>query len=164
MRKREMFLIVILFCLDQGVKVWMEHLLLNGSIVLIPNFFSWQWVENTGAAWSIFENQRIFLILISLLCLIFLSIIKNTVKESRWKFLAVSFLYAGILGNLVDRIVFGYVKDYLSFTIFGYHFPVFNLADVFIVLGAILFIIAVLKEESSHGQVRSIRRRKFKNW
>ena len=163
MRKREIILIVILFCLDQGVKYLMEHLLLNGSIVLIPNFFSLQWVENTGAAWSIFENQRIFLILISLLCLIFLSIIKNTVKESRWKFFAVSFLYAGILGNLVDRIVFGYVKDYLSFTIFNYHFPVFNLADILIVVGAILFIVAVLKEEHNHGQDRSNRRRKFKN-
>lgn len=163
MKKREIILIVLLFCLDQGSKYLMENLLSNGSIVLIPNFFSLQWLENTGAAWSIFENQTIFLIIISLLCLVFLSVIQNTIKESRWKFFAVSFLYAGILGNLVDRIVFGYVKDYLSFTIFGYHFPVFNLADVFIVIGAILFIIAVLREESSHGQVRSIRRRKFKN-
>lgn len=163
MKKREIILIVLLFCLDQGNKYLMKNLLSNGSIVLIPSFFSLQWLENTGAAWSIFENQTIFLIIISLLCLVFFSVIQNTIKESRWKFFAVSFLYAGILGNLVDRIVFGYVKDYLSFTIFGYHFPVFNLADVFIVIGAILFIIAVLREESSHGQVRSIRRRKFKN-
>ena len=107
--------------------------------------------------------KHFFLIIVSLLCLIFLSIIKNTIKESKWKFFAATFLYAGILGNLVDRIVFGYVKDYLSFMFFGYHFPVFNLADVFIVVGAILFIIAVLKEESSYGQVRSARRKKFKN-
>ncbi len=163
MKKKEILFIVLLFCLDQGIKFLMENFLMNGSIVLVPNFFSLEWLENKGAAWSIFENQTFFLIIVSLLCLIFLSIIKNTIKESKWKFFAATFLYAGILGNLVDRIVFGYVKDYLSFMFFGYHFPVFNLADVFIVVGAILFIIAVLKEESSYGQVRSARRKKFKN-
>ena len=159
MKKKEIFIILFLFALDQGVKFFMESILQNGSIEIIPDFFSLTWVKNTGAAWSFFENQTIFLIVISCLCLIFLSVVKNTVKDSAWKFWGTSLLYAGIMGNLLDRIVFGYVKDYLSFTLFHYHFPVFNLADTFIVIGACLFVVAVLKEESSHGENHSIRRR-----
>ena len=148
---------------DQGIKFLMENLLLHGRIEIIPSFFSLTWVKNTGAAWSFFENQTFFLIVISFLCLIFLTVIKNTIKDGTLKFWAISLLYAGILGNLIDRIFFGYVKDYLSFTLFHYSFPVFNLADTFIVLGAFLFVITVLKEDSCHGKNFSIRRRKSTN-
>ena len=54
-------------------------------------------------------------------------------------------LYAGIIGNLLDRAIFHYVKDFLKFTIFGYEYPVFNFADIFIVVGAILLIVAAWK-------------------
>ena len=60
MKKKEILFIVLLFCLDQGIKFLMENFLMNGSIVLVPNFFSLEWLENKGAAWSIFENQTFF--------------------------------------------------------------------------------------------------------
>ena len=163
MKKKEIFIIFVLVMFDQGIKFLMENLLLHGRIEIIPSFFSLTWVKNTGAAWSFFENQTFFLIVISFLCLIFLTVIKNTIKDGTLKFWAISLLYAGILGNLIDRIFFGYVKDYLSFTLFHYSFPVFNLADSFIVLGAFLFVITVLKEDSCHGKNFSIRRRKSTN-
>ncbi len=163
MKKKEILLIFLFFSLDQLMKFLMEKALQNGSIEVIGQFFSLKWLENTGAAWSILENSSLFLIVISLFCLVFLSIFQNSVQESTWKFWGVVLLYAGILGNLVDRICFGYVKDYLSFTFFTYHFPVFNLADVFIVIGAFLFLIAVLKEEYRNGKNTSIRRRKRTN-
>ena len=163
MKKKEIFIIFVLVMFDQGIKFLMENLLLYGRIEIIPSFFSLTWVKNTGAAWSFFENQTFFLIVISFLCLIFLTVIKNTIKDGTLKFWAISLLYAGILGNLIDRIFFGYVKDYLSFTLFHYSFPVFNLADTFIVLGAFLFVITVLKEDSCHGKNFSIRRRKSTN-
>lgn len=163
MKKKEIFIIFVLVMIDQGIKFLMENLLLHGRIEIIPSFFSLTWVKNTGAAWSFFENQTFFLIVISFLCLIFLTVIKNTIKDGTLKFWAISLLYAGILGNLIDRIFFGYVKDYLSFTLFHYSFPVFNLADTFIVLGAFLFVITVLKEDSCHGKNFSIRRRKSTN-
>ncbi len=163
MKKKEIFIIFVLVMFDQGIKFLMENLLLHGRIEIIPSFFSLTWVKNTGAAWSFFENQTFFLIVISFLCLIFLTVIKNTIKDGTLKFWAISLLYAGILGNLIDRIFFGYVKDYLSFTLFHYSFPVFNLADTFIVLGAFLFVITVLKEDSCHGKNFSIRRRKSTN-
>ena len=163
MKKKEIFIIFVLVMFDQGIKFLMENLLLHGRIEIIPSFFSLTWVKNTGAAWSFFENQTFFLIVISFLCLIFLTVIKNTIKDGTLKFWAISLLYAGILGNLIDRIFIGYVKDYLSFTLFHYSLPVFNLADTFIVLGAFLFVITVLKEDSCHGKNFSIRRRKSTN-
>ena len=163
MKKKEIFIIFVLVMFDQGIKFLMENLLLHGRIEIIPSFFSLTWVKNTGAAWSFFENQTFFLIVISFLCLIFLTVIKNTIKDGTLKFWAISLLYAGILGNLIDRIFFGYVKDYLSFTLFHYSFPVFNLADTFIVIGAFLFVITVLKEDSCHEKNFSIRRRKSTN-
>ena len=58
-----------------------------------------------------------------------------------------SFLYSGILGNLIDRVFRGYVIDFLDFNIFGYDYPVFNFADICIVFGIILMIIAIIKKE-----------------
>ena len=56
-------------------------------------------------------------------------------------------LFAGIIGNFIDRLVNGFVIDYLNFYIFGYDYPVFNIADIFIVLGIILMIIDVIRGE-----------------
>ena len=57
------------------------------------------------------------------------------------------FLTGGIIGNLIDRIIYGYVVDYLRFIIFGYNFPIFNLADICITIGVILLIINMLRKE-----------------
>ncbi len=147
MKKKEIFLISILFVFEELVKYGLETTLQNGPLTIIQNFFVLDYVHNKGAAWSILNNQTIILIIISLICLVFLTVIKQTIKESKLKLWATSLLYAGIMGNLIDRIVFGYVKDFFSFNIFGYAFPVFNCADIFIVLGALLLIINIWKEE-----------------
>ena len=60
-------------------------------------------------------------------------------------------LLGGILGNLSDRILFGYVKDFISLYIFGYSFPVFNIADICIVVGVIILIISILRGEDKNG-------------
>lgn len=57
------------------------------------------------------------------------------------------FLTGGIIGNLIDRIIYGYVVDYLRFIIFDYNFPIFNLADICITIGVILLIINMLRKE-----------------
>ena len=57
----------------------------------------------------------------------------------------------GIIGNLLDRVLFGYVRDFFNFYIIGYDFPVFNVADIFIVLGVFILIISILKGEDSNG-------------
>ena len=61
--------------------------------------------------------------------------------------IAFGLLFGGICGNLIDRLFIGYVRDFLSFKLFHYNYPVFNLADVFIVIGVFLLIIAIFKGE-----------------
>ena len=163
MKKSEIILISLLLLVDQSVKWGMERLLETGSLTIIHNFFSLTWSENFGAAWSIFENARWFLIIVGFLSLIVLIIMKQTIPDSLGKHLSTSLLFAGILGNLIDRIVFGYVKDYLHFTFFGYSYPIFNLADVFIVCGAILLIWIIWKEEKKDGKNYRINERKGTN-
>ena len=160
MKKSEIILISLLLLVDQSVKWGMERLLETGSLTIIHNFFSLTWSENFGAAWSIFENARWFLIIVGFLSLIVLIIMKQTIPDSLGKHLSTSLLFAGILGNLIDRIVFGYVKDYLHFTFFGYSYPIFNLADVFIVCGAILLIWIIWKEEKKDGKNYRVNERK----
>lgn len=75
---------------------------------------------------------------------------KNFV-DNRRNIIAFSLVYGGLLGNLFDRIVNGYVIDYLKFYIGGYEYPVFNLADVALVIGFILIIYATFKGEDKHG-------------
>ena len=93
-------------------------------------------------AFSILTNQRLFLIIVSIISiiLILIYISKNKVNK-KIEIIAYSLLLGGILGNLYDRIFIGYVIDFFDFTIFDYNFAIFNLADSFIVIAIILFII-----------------------
>ena len=95
-----------------------------------------------------FSGNLIFLILITIVSLfiIYLFFIKD--KElSKIDIILTSMLIGGILGNFVDRIVYGYVIDYLEFIIFNYYFPIFNFADICIVLSIFGMIIFEIKEE-----------------
>lgn len=81
---------------------------------------------------------------------IYLYFIKDK-KLKKIEVITYSILIGGIIGNLIDRIVYGYVIDYLSFNIFGYHFPVFNLADICIVVSVFLMIMIEIKgSEEKH--------------
>lgn len=153
MKKREVLGILFLLFLDQISKFLIESNVRYFDV--IPGFFKIDLVYNTGAAWSIMSNQVLFLSILSIIALIVLTILKQSIKESKLKLFGFSFVYAGILGNLGDRIVFGHVKDFLSFNIFGYSFPVFNLADIFIVGGAVMLGILFWKEGEGHEKISS---------
>ena len=143
------FLSIILLLLDQISKVLVIRLMnVNHSIELIKNFFYLTYTHNTGAAFSILTGKRIFLILIAIVILIviFNYLRKNKVEVKLDK-LAFSLVIGGSLGNLIDRIVRGYVVDFLDVKIFGYNFPVFNLADTFIVVGVFLLLISLTGKE-----------------
>ena len=133
---------LVFLVVDLIVKLLIKNNLgLFESINVIPNFFNITYVRNTGAAFSILEGSRIFLIGISIFAiyLIYLFLIKNT-KLSRFDNFCYGMLIGGILGNLVDRIIYGYVIDYLSFKIINYQAPIFNLADTFIVISVIIIV------------------------
>ena len=159
MKKKEFCLLFLFVAIDQISKVLVTKFL-NSSIPVIPKFFTLSYTENTGAAWSLFSGQRIFLILLSIIALVLLYQMYPKCKRNIEKFFYIV-LCSGILGNLIDRIIFGYVKDFLSFQIFGYLYPIFNLADVMIVVGTLVVFINMLWEEKN--EIHSRNRRKNKN-
>lgn len=116
---------------------------------IIKNFFSIIYVKNTGAAWSLFEGKQTLLIIISIIFLVFL--ISFIIKEKPDKIdnLTYGLIIGGIIGNLYDRITLNYVIDFIAFNILGYEFPVFNLADSFIVIGVIILIINLIRSEKN---------------
>lgn len=147
--KKILPIIGISFVFDQIIKlIVIISMPLYKSINIIDKFFNITYVRNNGAAWSILSGNTMLLIMISLIALflIYFWFIKN--KElNQWENIGYGLLIGGILGNLFDRIVYGYVIDYLDFKIFNYNFPIFNLADMCIVIGVMLICINLIGGE-----------------
>lgn len=144
----EISLIVLL--VDQIIKVIITYCMnINQQIIIIPNFFSLYYVRNTGAAFSILENNTFLLIIISV---VFLIVLKNYIKKektlSSLSMMSFGIIIGGIYGNLVDRIVRYSVIDYISIKFIKYQFPIFNLADIAITAGVLLLLIDILQEEN----------------
>ena len=139
----------ILFLLDQIFKyVFLTTLDFGETISIIPQFFSFTLVKNTGVAFSLFAGLQIPIILLSILVMVVLYLfwIPKQILTT-WNIISFGFLYGGIFGNLWDRIFRVGVIDYLDFTIFGYDAPIFNLADICVVLGALILFMLMWKEE-----------------
>jgi signal peptidase II len=123
----------------------------NGPVPVIPGFFDLAYVENRGCAWGMFQGQVWPLAAFALVALAFL-VWKRESIFGRGKCAAVceALLYAGIVGNLVDRVFRGYVIDFLDFHWkSAYHFPCFNLADTFITVAAGLLILCSFGKRTS---------------
>ena len=136
-------LIVIFLGIDIVSKLLISKIFkVNESIVIIKDFFNITYVRNTGAAWSILSGFRIGLVIVSLVIIGFIVyyVYKNKISSMMEK-IGYSMILGGALGNLLDRIFYGYVIDFLDFKIFGYNYPVFNLADTFIVIGVFMLIL-----------------------
>lgn len=140
--KRVVIFSLIIFIIDQLVKLAIGFGIdLNTSFVVIKNFFNLSNVHNYGAAFSILYGNRIFLIIVSIFALVFVYYFMLKNKElSKLDIAIYSLLIGGILGNMFDRIVYGYVVDFFDFHIFGYDFPVFNIADICIVISVFLIL------------------------
>lgn len=113
-----------------------------GSITIIPNLFSLTYVENKGAAFGMLSNARWIFIVFTIIVLIFL-IAFLFYKKPKSKMINISLILiiGGGIGNLIDRIFYGYVVDYLSLSFFS---PVCNFADYCVTIGAFLLIIYLL--------------------
>lgn len=112
------------------------------SVIIIKDFFYITYVRNTGAAWSIFSGETLGIVIVSLMIIlgIIYYIFKNN-PESKLEKLGYGMILGGAIGNLFDRVIYGYVIDFFDFYIFGYDYPIFNLADSFIFVGVIILII-----------------------
>lgn len=152
MKKKISLFTLIFLTIDTISKLIIDNFFnLNETKVIISNFFSLTKVYNTGASWNILAGYRFILIIITLIILILLVLYQKKFQENKRNILAFSLLYGGIIGNLLDRLIYGYVIDFFDFKIFGYNYPVFNIADICIVFGIVLLVVAILKKEDENG-------------
>ena len=149
MKRKIFFISAIFFLIDLLTKVFVKSFD-NHPITIIDGFFDIDMVMNDGAAFSSFRGYQFVLIIIAIFVLF--CIVKSIIPDikTRLGLVFVSLLIGGIVGNLFDRVFYGKVIDFLSFNIFGYMFPVFNFADVFICCGIVLYLIDYLRGEK-HG-------------
>lgn len=162
MKRNQLMMIIVAFVCDQISKIFISsYLSIHESISVIKNFFNITLNYNYGAAWGILENNTKFLIIVSIIAIIILIRYSYSFKNNTRNNIAFSILLGGIAGNLADRVCLGYVRDFLDFKIGSYNFPVFNLADIFIVIGVALLIIAIFKGEDKDGS--SSKRKPKKN-
>ena len=134
---------IFLIIIDIIIKLIVSNkLIFNQSIKVINNFFYITYVKNTGVAWSMLSG-KINLIVVLTLIIILLLIVYLFKKENynKYEIIGYSLLLSGAIGNLIDRIIYGYVIDYLDFRILGSNYPIFNMADMCIVIGLVLIII-----------------------
>lgn len=133
----------VIVTIDRIIKILIENFLQFGiRNKVINNFFYLTFCKNEGAAFSIFYGKTIFFIVVAAFAVYFLyKSIKNKQKLKKFDIICYSLLFGGIVGNLIDRLLYGYVIDYLDFELFNYNFAIFNFADICIVLGALILLL-----------------------
>lgn len=144
---------VVLIALDQGTKWLAKSSLALKPFVLIPGVLELTYTENDGAAWSMFSGKQTFLIIVTS---VMLGLVLFALLKGPWKhpvaLVAETLLIAGGVGNLIDRIVREYVVDFIY--VKAIDFPVFNVADCCVCIGAFLLAVYVLflsEKEDSRG-------------
>ena len=140
--------------LDQLTKQAVRANLAYGeSRPLIDGFFNLVYVRNDGAAWNILSGQGIVLILVSVAVLVLLVVFRRSfMEESAMHRVMLGLMLGGIAGNLVDRVRFGWVTDFLDFQFGSYHYPSFNVADSAICIAvALYFVTSLLGRERGAG-------------
>lgn len=147
-----MFLLPILIVLaivviDQITKYMVVSMLMPiNSVEIIKGFFSLTYVENRGAAFGTMMGGRWFFVALTIAVVVAGCVYyyKNySKKENRITKLALVLIAGGAIGNCIDRLFRSYVVDMLSFNFFGYSFPVFNFADICVVIGAFLLVVSL---------------------
>ncbi|PTJ91050.1 signal peptidase II [Staphylococcus simulans] len=141
-----LFVTLAVLILDQFTKAYIVKIMSVGdSYSVIPGFLNITSHRNTGAAWGILSGKMGFFFLVTIIVLGLLTYFY--VKEARghfWMQMAISLLFAGALGNFIDRMKNGEVVDFIDTYIFGYDFPIFNVADSSLTVGVILILILLL--------------------
>jgi signal peptidase II len=143
MRKlRHLFYLILLIGFDQFTKYLVVQNLQDSPFILIPKVFQFTYHENDGAVWGILSGRTIFLVIMAIVLLSFMVFIYIKVpNEKRYNALHIIliFICAGAVGNLLDRILKGYVVDFLYFELID--FPIFNVADCYITISSILLVL-----------------------
>ncbi len=145
-------LVVILF--DQLTK-WLvvQHMEIRESIPLIENVLYLTSHRNSGAAFGILQGQMWLFFLATLIVIgVVIYYIRLYGKDQPWFGLSLGLVLGGAIGNFIDRVLFGAVVDFIDTYIFSYNFPIFNVADSALVVGVIMLMIHVIREEKTQGK------------
>lgn len=142
MNKNRFIISIIILFIDQLIKLIIQ----NNNINIINKYISIIYVKNTGAAFSILSGNNSLLIVLSIIMFILIYYLSNNYHDILSD-IDFGLIYGGLFGNLLDRIIYGYVRDYISIL----SFPIFNIADMGIVIGITLLIIHEIKEEKNNA-------------
>lgn len=136
-------IIAAVIALDQFTKfLVVTRLMPTGDYSVISGLLEFTYVENKGIAFGMFQNQRwFFVIATSIIAMVVLYFIYKMFKDYVFFTICLSLIFGGAIGNIIDRIRYGYVVDFIHFNFFS---PVFNIADSAVVVGSIALSIAIL--------------------
>jgi signal peptidase II len=151
---------IVLVVTDQLTKLLvLSSLKPIGKVELIKGFFNLTYIENRGAAFGMLEGGKWLFLAITAVVLVLAVVYYLKAPKTPQTLpvkIAVVMICSGAVGNAIDRLFRSYVVDFLDFIIFGYDFPVFNFADILVVLGTILFAGSILlfdgKEENNNKE------------
>ncbi|EGQ1308753.1 lipoprotein signal peptidase [Staphylococcus pseudintermedius] len=150
-----LFITLIILIGDQLTKfIIRTQMTLGESFAVVPKILYITSHRNNGAAWGILSGKMTFFYIITIIVLI--ALIVFYIKEAKNNMLmqiAISLLFSGALGNFIDRVSSGEVVDFIDTVIFGYDFPIFNIADASLTIGVVLLIIVLLKDQNQKGKV-----------
>jgi len=132
---------IVILILDIMTKLVAElNLKPIGTIPILQDVFHLTYVENRGIAFGLFSGERWLFVVVTLIVLALLAVMfTKTITRTRWLRWGMALVYGGALGNLMERMAKGYVVDFLDFRLI--HFPVFNVADIAVCVGAVCLMI-----------------------
>ena len=162
MKKKSLYsiiIIIILTLLDQITKLLVVKFFdVDDYLIIIKDFLKFYYIKNIGASFGIFGGKTIMLILITFLVILYIIYEMKNNKNNKLSLFSCILILSGAFGNLIDRLFRGYVIDFISFTLLKKEMAIFNLADIYITFGVILYIYVILMEGNSYGN-KSKRRR-----
>lgn len=167
-RIRHFIYLCILIALDQVTKIWAKTTLQeNGPVTIIQDVFKLQYHENSGAVWGIMQGKASILSIMTIFILAVLFYLYIHIpKERKYKFLKLIFVFigAGAIGNMIDRIAYNFVVDFIYFELIN--FPIFNVADCYVTVSSILMILLAIfyyKDEDLNFLDQMFKRKKKEN-
>lgn len=151
-----MFIIIVALTIfaDRLSKLWAIRILKGHSpIQVLEHFFEFSYVENSGAAFGMLKNARWFFLIFTVLVLIGIFFYYRKNHLDLFRKILLAFFIGGTVGNLIDRLQWGYVVDFISISFGAYSFPVFNVADVCITISVFIYFFKLLREEREKKDV-----------
>lgn len=156
---RWIWLTLVFLVIDQITKYWVVGTMELYQSNAVTSFFNITYVQNPGAAFSFLADQSgwqrwFFAAIAAIASIVFVVWLARTPKENKRLSIAFALMLSGAVGNLCDRVLLGYVIDFLDFHVNSYHWPVFNVADSMIFIGAALMVLDSFKSSTEANTVK----------